>query len=129
MLPIPRLSGVRPRLEALALVPAVLVAAPAAVSFQPDAVATKFVNKLGIGGLSFKLDNILNVVLKPAGGAGLPEIKDLVIAIVALIFLGAIVYFAFGILSTMGGRRGGVEKVGAVIFSLVFGIAALSIIG
>jgi len=129
MLPFACPSGLRARLGALALLPAGLLCALGAASFQPDAVATKFVKKLGIGGLSFRLDNILNVVLKPAGGAGLPEIKDLVIAIVALIFLGAIVYFAFGILSTMGGRRGGIEKVGAVIFSLIFGIAALEIIG
>ncbi len=128
MLPVPCLSGLRGRLGGLALLPVGLLGALGALSFQPGAVATKFVSKIGVSGVDFKLDHLITVVLKPAGGAGQTQIRDLIIAIIALVLLGAIVYFAFGILSTMGGRRGGIEKVGTVIFALVVGIAGLEII-
>ncbi len=128
MLPVPCLSGLRARLGALSLLPVGLLGALGALSFQPDAVATKFVQKIGVSGVDFKLDHLISIVLKPAGGAGQSAIRNLIIAIVALVLLGALVYFLFGILSTMGGHRGGIEKVGAVVFALVVGIAVLEII-
>lgn len=128
MLLVPCRSGLRGRLGALALLPLGLLGALGALGFQTDAVATKFVQKIGVSGVDFKLDHLITVVLKPAGGAGGTQIRDLIIAIIALVLLAAIVYFAFGIMATMGGRRGGVEKVGTVIFALVVGIAALEII-
>lgn len=72
---------------------------------QPSAVANRFVNKLGVNGVNFRLSNLVDTVLAPAAGAGKVEINQLIIAIVALVMLAAIVFFLFGILKTMGGRR------------------------
>jgi hypothetical protein len=94
----------------------------------PAAVADRFVKKLGVTGVDFSLSRLLDTLLKPAGGAGKSEISDLIVAIVALVLLGAIVYFLFGILRTMTGRRGGVEVVGQVVFALIMGIAVLSVL-
>jgi hypothetical protein len=71
---------------------------------------------------------LIDTVLKPAAGAGKVEINDLIVAIVALVLLGAIVYFLFGVLRTLGGRRGGIEMVGQVVFALIIGIAGLEIL-
>jgi hypothetical protein len=99
-----------------------------AVCGQPDAVANRFVDKLGVDGVNFKVSNLIDTVLKPAAGAGKVEINDLIVAIVALVLLGAIVYFLFGVLKTLGGRRGGVETVGQVVFALIIGIAGLEVL-
>ena len=56
------------------------------------------------------------------------EINDLIVAIVALVMLGAIVYFLFGVLKTLGGRRGGLEAVGQVVFALIIAIAGLEVL-
>ncbi len=109
------------------LLPPVLLATVGAFAFQPDVVANKLIKKIGVN-INFKLDSLITTVLKPADGAGGSEIKALIIAIVALVFIGAIVYFLFGILSTLGGRRGGIEKVGAVVFALVAGVAIFEVI-
>jgi hypothetical protein len=97
-------------------------------SSQPDAVANRFVDKLGVDGVDFRVSNLIDTVLKPAAGAGKVEINDLIVAIVALVLLGAIVYFLFGVLKTLGGRRGGVEMVGQVVFALIIGIAGLEVL-
>jgi len=121
----PYLTAVRER---------VLVAAAAsmvpvlAISVHPDAVANRFVDKLGVDGVDFRVSTLIDTVLKPAAGAGKVEINDLIVAIVALVLLGAVVYFLFGVLRTMGGRRGGVETVGQVVFALIIGIAGLEIL-
>jgi len=112
----------------------VLVAAAAslapllATSVHLDAVANRFVDKLGVDGVDFRVSSLIDTVLKPAAGAGKVEINNLIIAIVALVLLGAVVYFLFGVLRTMGGRRGGVETVGQVVFALIIGIAGLEIL-
>jgi hypothetical protein len=112
----------------------VLVAAAAsmvpvlAIGVHPDAVANRFVDKLGVDGVDFRVSTLIDTVLKPAAGAGKVEINDLIVAIVALVLLGAVVYFLFGVLRTMGGRRGGVETVGQVVFALIIGIAGLEIL-
>jgi hypothetical protein len=95
---------------------------------QPQAVANRFVDKLGVEGVDFRVSRLIDTVLKPAAGAGKVEINDLIVAIVALVLLGAIVYFLFGILKTLGGRRGGVETVGQVVFALIIGIAGLEVL-
>jgi hypothetical protein len=95
---------------------------------QVDAVANRFVNKLGVDGVNFKLSSLIDTVLKPAAGAGKVEIKNLIVAVVALVLLGAIVYFLFSVLGTMSGRRGGLEGVGRVIFALIIGIAGLEVL-
>jgi hypothetical protein len=100
----------------------------AACRLQPDAVANRFVNKLGVRGVDFRLSNLVDTVLKPAAGAGKVEINDLIVAIVALVMLGAIVYFLFGVLKTLGGRRGGIEAVGQVVFALIVAIAGLEVL-
>jgi hypothetical protein len=100
----------------------------AATNSQLDAVANRFVNKLGVKGVNFRLSNLVDTVLKPAAGAGKVEINDLIVAIVALVMLGAIVYFLFGVLKTLGGRRGGLEAVGQVVFALIIAIAGLEVL-
>jgi hypothetical protein len=118
-------SALRDLLLLLALTP---LAAAAAAGFQLDAVANRFVNKVGVDGVDFRLSNLIDTVLKPAAGAGKVEISNLIVAIVALVMLGALVYFMFGILRTLGGRRGGIEAVGQVVFALIVGIAGLEVL-
>lgn len=115
----------RDRLAALAAMPLVIAAG---ISLQSDAVANRFVGKLGVSGINFRLSSLVDTVLKPASGAGKVEINNLIVALVALVLLGAIVFFLFGILKTMGGRRGGIETVGQVVFALVVGIAGLEVL-
>lgn len=115
----------RTRLLAAALIPLGLLATLGA---QADAIANRFVAKIGVGGINFKLDNLLNVVLRPAGGAGKSEIRDLIVAIIALVLLTAICVFAFGVMKTMSGRRGGLEAIGQVVFALIIGIAGFSVL-
>jgi hypothetical protein len=118
-------GALRDRLLLLTLTP---LAAAAAAGLQVDAVANRFVNKVGVDGVEFRLSNLIDTVLKPAAGAGKVEINNLIIAIVALVMLGALVYFLFGILRTLGGRRGGIEAVGQVVFALIIGIAGLEVL-
>jgi hypothetical protein len=99
-----------------------------ASSMHTDAVANRFVDKLGVEGVDFRVSSLIDTVLKPAAGAGKVEINDLIVAIVALVLLGAIVYFLFGVLRTLGGRRGGVETIGQVVFALIIGIAGLEVL-
>lgn len=126
--------SLRDRLAQAALVLVmVAVSGFATVGLQPDAVANRLINKLGVsdlGGerLRFGLDSLVDTVLRPAGGAGKVEISGLITAIIGLVLLGAIVYFLFGILKTVGGRRGGIEAVGQVIFALIVGIAGLEVL-
>jgi hypothetical protein len=115
----------RDRLPLVALAP---LAALQGTGPQLDAVANRFVNKLGVDGVDFRLSKLVDTVLKPAAGAGKVEINNLIIAIVALVMLGAVVYFLFGILKTLGGRRGGIEAVGQVVFALIVGIAGLEVL-
>ena len=115
------------RAQVLAVAAAYVVPALAA-GVYPDAVANRFVDKLGVDGVDFRVSSLIDTVLKPAAGAGKVEISDLIVAIVALVLLGAIVYFLFGVLRTIGGRRGGVETVGQVVFALIIGIAGLEIL-
>jgi hypothetical protein len=117
------LAGARVLASASVPVAALLAANP-----QPEAVANRFVNKLGIDGVDFRISRLIDTVLKPAAGAGKVEINDLIVAVVALVLLGALVYFLFGVLRTLGGRRGGIETVGQVVFALIIGIAGLEVL-
>jgi hypothetical protein len=118
-------AALRDRLLLVALTP---LAAAATAGLQLEAVANRFVNKVGVDGVNFRLSNLIDTVLKPAAGAGKVEIRNLIVAIVALVMLGALVYFMFGILRTLGGRRGGIETVGQVVFALIVGIAGLEVL-
>lgn len=127
-MPVPRSTcSVRPDAR-LRLTGFALLITGAASGQQLDAVANRFVNKLGVDGVNFKLSSLIDTVLKPAAGAGKVEIKNLVVAVVALVLLGAVVYFLFSVLGTMSGRRGGLEGVGRVIFALIIGIAGLEVL-
>jgi hypothetical protein len=127
-------TSLRERLALAALCPAVLVVSwLAAAGLHNHAVANRLIDKLGVsdldgGGIRFGLSSLVDTVLKPAGGAGKVEISALITAIVGLVLLGAIVFFLFGILKTVGGRRGGLEAVGTVVFALVVGIAGLEVL-
>jgi hypothetical protein len=118
-------AALRDRLLLVALTP---LAAAVTAGLQLEAVANRFVNKVGVDGVNFRLSNLIDTVLKPAAGAGKVEIRNLIVAIVALVMLGALVYFMFGILRTLGGRRGGIETVGQVVFALIVGIAGLEVL-
>jgi hypothetical protein len=124
-IPIPRLNLER---DLPLLATASPVVAIAVSGVQLNAVANRFVNKLGVEGVDFRLSGLVDTVLKPAAGAGKVEINNLIVAIVALVMLGAIVYFLFGVLKTLGGRRGGVEAVGQVVFALIVAIAGLEVL-
>jgi hypothetical protein len=117
--------GPQPRLGLSGLA---LLASLAGGGVQLDAVANRFVNKLGVDGVNFKVSSLIDTVLKPAAGAGKVEIKNLVVAVVALVLLAAVVYFLFSVLGTMSGRRGGIEGVGRVVFALIIGIAGLEVL-
>jgi hypothetical protein len=99
-----------------------------AFALRPDAVANRFVDRLGVDGVNFRMSSLIDTVLKPAAGAGEVEITNLLVAIIALVLLGAIVYFMFGVLRTIGGRRGGIETLGQVVFALIIGIAGLEVL-
>jgi hypothetical protein len=114
--------------ERVLVVAAAPMAALLAVPGHPNAVANRFVDKLGVDGVDFRVSSLIDTVLKPAAGAGKVEINNLIIAIVALVLLGAVVYFLFGVLRTLGGRRGGIETVGQVVFALIIGIAGLEVL-
>lgn len=118
-------AALRDRLALACLAPLALAVS---LGVQPSAVANRFVNKLGVDGVNFRLSNLVDTVLAPAAGAGKVEINQLIVAIVALVMLAAIVFFLFGILQTMGGRRGGIEAIGKVVFALIIGIAGLEVL-
>jgi hypothetical protein len=118
----------RDRLERLGSIGRCLAATIGASALQLDAVANRFVHKLGVDGVNFRVSSLIDTVLKPAAGAGKVEIKNLIVAVVALVLLGAVVYFLFSVLGTLSGRRGGIEGVGRVIFALIVGIAGLEVL-
>ena len=127
-MPVSRFACAASAKERLRLAAIAVLASLGASGLQLDAVANRFVNKLGVDGVNFKLSGLIDTVLKPAAGAGKVEIKNLIVAIVALVLLGAVVYFLFSVLGTMSGRRGGIEGVGRVIFALIIGIAGLEVL-
>ena len=127
-MPVSRSTFADRRTEWLRLAGVSLLGTLGASGAQLDAVANRFVNKLGVDGVNFKLSGLIDTVLKPAAGAGKVEIRNLIVAVVALVLLGAVVYFLFSILGTMSGRRGALEGVGRVIFALIIGIAGLEVL-
>lgn len=124
------MAALRRRLAALRLYAmGALVALATAAAMAPDAVATRFVEKLGVGGTDFRLSSLLKTALAPAEGAGESEIMNLLKATVAVVLLGAFVYFLVAIFKTVGGRRGGVESILTIVFALIVGIAGLEVLG
>jgi len=122
-------ATLRDRLALAVLLPAVVaVSALTAAGLRTDAVAQRFVDKLGVDGVSLRLSDLVATVLAPAEGAGQSEINRLLVAVVAIVLLGAFVYFLLAIFKTLGGRRGGVESILTVVFALVVGIAGLEVL-
>ncbi|MDQ3710287.1 MAG: hypothetical protein M3387_13460 [Actinomycetota bacterium] len=126
-----RLAAQRDRAAPMVAYPAVVVAAwLATANLHTSAVAGKLVNKLGVmeGKPDLGLLSLVGTILKPADNAGRSEITTLIQATVALVLLGAFVFFLLAIFQTMGGRRGGVERVLTVVFALVIAVAGLEVL-
>ncbi len=120
-----RVASLREWLIAASLVPLTLAVA---ASVRLDAVATKFAEELGTSEIKFEMDDLVTKALAPADGAGKEKIKGLIIASVALVLLGGLVFFLLSVFRTLGGRRGGLEGVGQVLFAIILAIAGLEIL-
>jgi hypothetical protein len=122
------LRAVSPRdwLTAVSLIP---LTAFVIVDTHVDAVANKLIQSLGVSNeVKWGLNGMIKTVLAPAEGAGEQKIKNLLFAVIALVLLGALVFFLFGVFRTLGGRRGGIESVGQVLFAIILAIAGLEIL-
>jgi hypothetical protein len=93
-----------------------------------DAVANKFAENLGATGIKFGMDSLITKALAPAGQAGHDKIRNLLLAAVAIVLLGGLVFFLLSVFRTLGGRRGGLEGVGQVLFAIILAIAGLEIL-
>jgi hypothetical protein len=120
-----RVASLREWLIAASLVPLTLAVA---AGVRLDAVATKFATELGTPEIKFEMNDLIDKALAPANGAGKEKIKGLIIASVALVLLGGLVFFLLSIFRTLGGRRGGLEGVGQVLFAIILAIAGLEIL-
>lgn len=128
---LPRLAALRDRAAPVVLYPSVVVMAwLATMNLHLGAVAEKLVAKLGVmeGRPDLGLLSLVGTILEPADDAGRSEITTLIQAIVAVVLLGAFIYFLLAIFQTMGGRRGGVESILQVVFALVIGIAGIEVL-
>ncbi|MCP9491811.1 MAG: hypothetical protein MSC31_18340 [Solirubrobacteraceae bacterium MAG38_C4-C5] len=126
---LPRLAALRDRAAPMVLYPlGALIALIAGAGTVPQAVAQRFVDQLGVRGIDLRLSGLVETVLRPAGGAGMGEINRLIVAVVAVVLLGAFIYFLLAIFQTLGGRRGGVESILQVVFALIIGIAGLEVL-
>lgn len=121
-----RAESVRDWLTAACLIP---MAALVIIETHVDAVANKLIQSLGVTNeVKWGLNGMIKTVLAPADGAGEQKIKNLLFAVIALVLLGAVVFFLFGVFRTLGGRRGGIEAVGQVLFAIILAIAGLEIL-
>jgi hypothetical protein len=95
---------------------------------SPQAVADKVVKAIGVDGVEFKINSLISKLLAPADNAGSSTITSLITAVIALLFLAAIVYLVLGLIQSIRGTRGGVETVAQVVIGLVFAVAAFQIL-
>jgi hypothetical protein len=91
------------------------------------------INQIGlptIGGQSLKFDigSLVTAVLKPADGAGQSTVLSAIVAVFALLFLSAIIYFVFGLIQGLRGARGGVEAAFSVVAALVIAIVGFQVL-
>ena len=114
-----------------------IVAVVAAVSFTAgaslSAVAGKVMDQIGlpkIGGqeLKFDVQSLATAVLRPADGAGQSTVLSAIVAVFALLFLAAIIYFVFGLIQGLRGARGGVETAFSVVAALVIAIVGFQVL-
>ena len=98
-----------------------------------NAVAGKVMQQIGlpaIGGkkLKFDIESLADAVLRPADGAGRSTVLSAIVAVFALLFLAAIIYFVFGLIQGLRGARGGVETAFSVVAALVVAIVGFQIL-
>lgn len=115
------------RMAALAVVMSVSVCA------SLSAVAGKVMDQIGlpkVAGkeLKFDVESLATAVLAPADGAGLSTVTAAIVAIFALLFLAAIIYFVFGLIQGLRGARGGVETAFSVVAALVIAIVGFQVL-
>ncbi len=98
-----------------------------------SAVAGKVIEQIGlpnVGGTALKFDvaSLTTAVLRPADGAGQSTVLSAIVAVFALLFLAAIIYFVFGLIQGLRGARGGVETAFSVVAALVIAIVGFQIL-
>ena len=98
-----------------------------------SAVAGKVMDQIGlpkVGGqeLKFDVESLATAVLRPADGAGESTVLSAIVAIFALLFLAAIIYFVFGLIQGLRGARGGVETAFSVVAALVIAIVGFQVL-
>ena len=103
------------------------------VSAGLSAVAGKVMDQIGlpkIGGkeLKFDVESLATAVLRPADGAGQSTVLSAIVAVFALLFLAAIIYFVFGLIQGLRGARGGVETAFSVVAALVIAIVGFQVL-
>ena len=98
-----------------------------------SAVAGKVIDQIGlpkVAGveLKFDIESLVTAVLRPADGAGKSTVVSAIVAVFALLFLSAIVYFVFGLIQGLRGARGGVETAFSVVAALVVAIVGFQVL-
>ena len=98
-----------------------------------SAVAGKVMSEIGLPRvdgreLKFDIESLATAVLAPADGAGRSTVLLAIVAIFALLFLAAIVYFVFGLIQGLRGARGGVETAFSVIAALVIAVVGFQVL-
>ena len=123
------MAGVRTFSRTVGLVAVMSFGAGASLS----AVAGKVMDQIGlpkVGGqeLKFDVESLATAVLRPADGAGQSTVLSAIVAIFALLFLAAIIYFVFGLIQGLRGARGGVETAFSVVAALVIAIVGFQVL-
>jgi hypothetical protein len=98
-----------------------------------SAVAGKVIDQIGlpkVAGveLKFDIESLVTAVLRPADGAGKSTVVSAIVAVFALLFLSAIIYFVFGLIQGLRGARGGVETAFSVVAALVIAIVGFQVL-
>ena len=98
-----------------------------------SAVAGKVIDQIGlpkVAGqqLKFDVESLVTAVLRPADGAGQSTVLSAIVAVFALLFLAAIIYFVFGLIQGLRGARGGVETAFSVVAALVIAIVGFQVL-
>jgi hypothetical protein len=112
---------------------ALMAVVSASLSVGLSAVAGKVMDQIGlpkIGGqeLKFDVESLATAVLRPADGAGQSTVLSAIVAVFALLFLAAIIYFVFGLIQGLRGARGGVETAFSVVAALVIAIVGFQVL-
>ncbi len=112
---------------------AAFTALPLTAGVGLNAVAGKVMDQIGLPkvngkALKFDIESLASAVLAPADGAGQQTVLLAIIAVFALLFLAAIIYFVFGLIQGLRGARGGVETAFSVIAALVIAIVGFQVL-